>query len=220
MTTIILETCNEPAYSQGVFKRGVKNAMDRALACIALLALSLPMALIYVLVSRDGGPAIYGHTRIGKNGKAFKCWKFRTMVPNSNEVLRKLLSENPEARAQWQQDHKLKDDPRITKLGDFLRRSSLDELPQLFNVLKGNMSLVGPRPVVKSERKHYGAQWSDYLSVKPGISGLWQVSGRNDVSYEQRVSLDSQYVRNWSLSLDIMILFKTIFVVLNRRGAY
>lgn len=220
MTTIILETYNEPACSQGVLKRSVKSVMDRIVACIALLALVLPMAFIYILVSRDGGPAIYGHTRIGKNGKAFKCWKFRTMVPNSNEVLRKLLNENPEARAQWQQDQKLKDDPRITKLGDFLRRSSIDELPQLFNVLKGNMSLVGPRPVVKGERKHYGAQWSDYVSVKPGISGLWQVSGRNDVSYEQRVNLDSQYVRNWSLSLDIMILFKTIFVVLNRRGAY
>jgi undecaprenyl-phosphate galactose phosphotransferase len=146
--------------------------------------------------------------------------KFRTMVPNAQELLRDLLDSDPKARAEWEATRKLKNDPRITKLGAFLRKSSLDELPQLFNVLRGDMSLVGPRPVVMDELPYYGEAEQYYFEVRPGITGLWQISGRNDVDYERRVALDIWYVRNWTLWYDIVILFKTLTVVPARLGAY
>ncbi|HDV2047428.1 TPA: sugar transferase, partial [Escherichia coli] len=156
------------------------------------------------------GPAIYGHERIGKGGKPFKCLKFRSMVINSKEVLEELLLKDVNARKEWEETFKLKNDPRVTKIGAFLRRTSLDELPQLFNVLKGEMSLVGPRPIITAELERYNEEVDYYLLSKPGMTGLWQVSGRSDVDYETRVYLDAWYVKNWSMWNDIAILFKTI----------
>ena len=150
----------------------------------------------------------------------FGCLKFRTMVPDADGVLRRLLEVDPRARAEWERDFKLKDDPRITPIGDFLRRTSLDELPQLWNVLKGEMSLVGPRPIIEEEVERYGDQVGYYLETRPGITGLWQISGRNSIGYDDRVALDSWYVRNWSIWYDLVILVKTIAVVLRGKGAY
>ncbi|HCN8764897.1 TPA: sugar transferase, partial [Escherichia coli] len=158
--------------------------------------------------------------RIGKGGKIFKCLKFRSMVTNSKEVLEDLLSKDIQAKQEWEATFKLKNDPRITKIGHFLRRTSLDELPQLFNVLKGEMSLVGPRPIITAELEKYNDEVAYYLLSKPGMTGLWQVSGRSDVDYETRVYLDTWYVKNWSMWNDIAILFKTIGVVLKKDGAY
>ncbi|MCF6691501.1 undecaprenyl-phosphate galactose phosphotransferase WbaP [Raoultella terrigena] len=182
----------------------------------------LSPALIYISrkVKKDGGPAIYGHERIGKGGRSFKCLKFRSMVINSKEVLEQVLANDPKARAEWDATFKLKNDPRITKIGHFLRRTSLDELPQLFNVLLGEMSLVGPRPIITAELERYNDEVDYYLLSKPGMTGLWQVSGRSDVDYETRVYLDAWYVKNWSMWNDIAILFKTISVVLKKDGAY
>ncbi|BBW75474.1 TPA: undecaprenyl-phosphate galactose phosphotransferase WbaP [Klebsiella michiganensis] len=188
---------------------------------IAIIILLSPL-LLYISqkVKKDGGPAIYGHERIGKGGQSFKCLKFRSMVINSKEVLAELLENDPSARVEWNATFKLKKDPRITKIGAFLRRTSLDELPQLFNVLKGEMSLVGPRPIITAELERYNEEVDYYLLSKPGMTGLWQVSGRSDVDYETRVYLDAWYVKNWSMWNDIAILFKTVGVVLKKDGAY
>jgi Undecaprenyl-phosphate galactose phosphotransferase WbaP len=171
-------------------------------------------------VRADGGAALFGHTRVGQGGQVFQCLKFRSMVVDAKERLVHLLATSPQARAEWEKDFKLKNDPRINAIGHFLRRTSLDELPQLWNVLRGDMSLVGPRPVVQDELLRYGYDVSYYLQVRPGITGLWQVSGRNDVDYETRVYLDAWYVKNWALWNDIAILFKTVRVVFDRSGAY
>jgi len=182
--------------------------------------LSPAFGLISLLIRKSGGAALYSHERIGRYGNSFNCLKFRSMRADADKVLGDLLKNDPKARAEWEKDFKLKNDPRITPVGHFLRRTSLDELPQLFNVLRGEMSLVGPRPVVEEELKRYQDNVHYYLQVRPGMTGLWQVSGRNDTSYVERVSLDSWYVQNWSLWYDIAILFKTIDIVLNRKGAY
>jgi len=168
----------------------------------------------------EGGSVFFAHVRVGKKGKLFNCFKFRSMVPNADQALTNLLESNPDLQAQWLKEHKLKDDPRVSPLGAFLRRTSMDELPQLFNVLKSEMSLVGPRPIVEEELEKYGLEKSYYLMVRPGMTGLWQVSGRNDVDYDTRVYLDAWYVKNWSLWYDLAILVKTFKVVLWRRGAY
>ena len=200
--------------------RILKRTMD-IVGSLAIITLLSPVLLyLYFSVKKDGGNAIYGHPRIGRNGKTFNCLKFRSMVVNSKEVLDELLRTDPEARAEWEKDFKLKNDPRITKIGAFIRKTSLDELPQLFNVLKGEMSLVGPRPIVADELERYQDDVEYYLMAKPGMTGLWQVSGRNDVDYNTRVYFDSWYVKNWSLWNDIAILFKTVNVVLKRDGAY
>lgn len=200
--------------------RILKRIMD-VLGSLGIIILLSPVLLyLYFSVKKDGGNAIYGHPRIGRNGKIFKCLKFRSMVVNSKEVLDELLRTAPEARAEWEKDFKLKNDPRITKIGAFIRKTSLDELPQLFNVLKGEMSLVGPRPIVADELERYQDDVEYYLMAKPGMTGLWQVSGRNDVDYNTRVYFDSWYVKNWSLWNDIAILFKTVNVVLKKDGAY
>ncbi len=200
--------------------RILKRTMD-IFGSLAIITMLSPVLLyLYYTVKKDGGNAIYGHPRIGRNGKTFKCLKFRSMVVNSKEVLEELLANDPEARAEWEKDFKLKNDPRITKIGAFIRKTSLDELPQLFNVLKGEMSLVGPRPIVADELERYQDDVDYYLMAKPGMTGLWQVSGRNDVDYDTRVYFDSWYVKNWSLWNDIAILFKTVNVVLKRDGAY
>ncbi|KXJ42452.1 MAG: hypothetical protein AXW11_19100 [Marinobacter sp. Hex_13] len=178
------------------------------------------MFLIYILIRKDGPQVIFSHQRVGERGQLFGCLKFRTMVVNAQEVLAELLENDEAARKEWEKDFKLKFDPRITKIGAFLRKTSLDELPQLFNVLKGEMSLVGPRPVINEEMKRYGSNAGYYLSVRPGMTGLWQVSGRNDVSYSERVNLDIEYVTKWSFWGDVKILAMTVGVVLNKEGSY
>lgn len=200
--------------------RFVKRTFDIICSILIILVSSPLLAFLYYKVTRDGGPAIYGHMRVGRHGKLFPCYKFRSMVLNSQEVLQQLLDSDPEARAEWERDFKLKNDPRITPVGLFIRKTSLDELPQLFNVLRGQMSLVGPRPIISEELIRYDENVDYYLMAKPGMTGLWQVSGRNDVDYDTRVYFDSWYVKNWSLWNDIAILFKTVKVVLHRDGAY
>ena len=186
----------------------------------ALITLAPFFIVICLLIRRDGGNAFFAHYRVGKDGKLFGCMKFRSMISNSQEVLKTLLENDAEARMEWERDQKLKNDPRITPVGNFLRKTSLDELPQLINVLRGDMSLVGPRPVTQEELSRYGEEVTFYLRVKPGITGLWQVSGRNDTTYETRVALDTWYVQNWSVYNDLVILFKTIKVVIGRDGSY
>ncbi len=198
-----------------------KRFFDVVCAVIGLILLS-PFFLITAMLVRlsSRGPVFFGHTRVGQGGKPFKCYKFRTMVANAQEVLEELLANDPEARAQWEAEFKLKNDPRITRIGGFLRKTSLDEFPQLWNVIRGDMSLVGPRPIVSDEVDLYGDKARYFFKVTPGITGLWQVSGRNDIDYDERVMLDEYYAKNWSLWLDIEILIRTFGVVLNRSGAY
>jgi len=200
--------------------RLTKRIFDTVSAFILLLLLSPVMLTIAVLIRRDGGPAMFAHPRIGKRGRVFNCYKFRTMVVDAEQQLEQLLQQSPELRAQWDNERKLRHDPRVSRLGNFLRKSSLDELPQLINVIRGEMSLVGPRPVVRTELPRYGDQVGYYLMVRPGMTGLWQVSGRSDLHYDARVYLDAWYVKNWSLWHDQIILFKTIDVVFRRAGAY
>lgn len=191
-------------------------------AALLLTACLLPLlALIYVVVRLDSpGPGFYRHKRLGRNGLEIRLWKFRTMRIDAEARLKALLREDKALHREWKAEHKLRLDPRITRVGDFLRRFSLDELPQLFNVLLGNMSLVGPRPIVAREIPKYGAAYSAYMRVRPGITGLWQVSGRNNTGYAARVALDEYYIANWSAWLDIYILARTLPAVLQRRGAY
>ena len=198
-----------------------KRILDVVVSSLALLFLAPVLLAIAIAIKLESrGPAIFGHVRIGRNGMPFKAWKFRTMVTDSDEILDEYLANNPRALAEWESDHKLRNDPRVTFVGRVLRTTSLDELPQLWNVLMSEMSLVGPRPIVEAEIPKYGASYSLYTRVKGGVTGLWQVSGRNDTSYEMRVKLDSFYVRNWSVWLDLCILYRTIGTVLFRNGAY
>lgn len=198
----------------------IKRCFDISAAVTVILLGSPVLLWIAIKVAASGRPIFYGHKRVGQNGKHFLCYKFRTMAVNADVLLKELLERDPQARAEWDRDFKLKNDPRITSIGHFLRKTSLDELPQLWNVLKGEMSLVGPRPVVDAELERYGNQVDYYLEAKPGVTGLWQVSGRNDVSYDTRVYLDAWYVKNWSLFNDIVILLKTVKVIFKKDGAY
>ncbi|WP_418556864.1 undecaprenyl-phosphate galactose phosphotransferase WbaP [Phascolarctobacterium faecium] len=203
------------------WNRYLKTIFDFVLTLVGTVAISPILIFIAIWIYIDSpGPVIFKHTRIGKNGKKFPCYKFRSMCIDAKEKLAELLENDPVAKAEWERDFKLKNDPRITKSGAFLRKTSLDELPQIFNVLKGEMSLVGPRPVIEEELERYGEYVNDYLMVKPGITGMWQVSGRSDIDYKERVLLDSWYVRNWSVWIDIVMLVKTFKVVLLRKGAY
>ncbi len=198
-----------------------KRALDIMGAGAMLVVLAIPFVILAVLVRLDGGPATFAHRRIGRGGRAFGCLKFRSMVPDAEARLAAVLASDPAARAEWDATRKLKNDPRVTRIGAFLRKTSLDELPQLLNVLRGEMSLVGPRPVTASELDlYYGAAAGHYQSVRPGITGLWQVSGRNDVSYARRVALDVAYVSRPSLVEDIRLLLATPAAILFRRGAY
>jgi Undecaprenyl-phosphate galactose phosphotransferase WbaP len=199
----------------------LKRLID-IIAIILCLPFLLPVFLVlsFLVKVTSRGPIFYAHKRVGKNGKEIKCWKFRSMCINSQEILEKILATDPVRRAEWEKDRKFLDDPRVTKFGKFLRRTSLDELPQLFNILAGDMSLVGPRPVTEPELVKYG-KYKDYvLSVVPGLTGMWQVSGRSDTGYEERISFDTYYIQNWSIFLDIWILIKTVWVVINGKGAY
>ncbi|ENV61522.1 undecaprenyl-phosphate galactose phosphotransferase WbaP [Acinetobacter soli] len=198
----------------------LKRIFDLVVSLSILIVLSPIMLFVFFKVRADGGPAFYGHERVGKDGKTFKCLKFRSMAINSKELLEKILATDPEARKEWEETFKLKDDPRVTKIGQFLRKSSLDELPQLFNILKGEMSLVGPRPITADELKRYEDDVAYYLMTKPGLTGLWQVSGRSDVDYATRIYFDAWYIKNWSLWNDLVIVLKTVKVVVMREGAY
>jgi Undecaprenyl-phosphate galactose phosphotransferase WbaP len=199
----------------------IKRFMDLffvTLGGILLLPFLLFIALLVKLSSP--GPVLYGHNRLGINGKPFTAYKFRSMVHNSGEMLKKLLESDQKVRQEWEANHKLKNDPRITKIGRFLRRTSFDEFPQLINIFRGEMSMVGPRPIVDDEVKKYGEDFNRIFSVKPGLTGLWQVSGRSDTDYAERVSFDTYYLQCWSVWLDIWVLFKTFGVVIKGKGAY
>ncbi len=189
---------------------------------LALILVLLPVFAFLAIVVKcsDGGPVLYAQKRIGRGGAYFPCFKFRSMVTNSDQVLQQLLAVSPEARAEWDRDRKLRRDPRVTAVGRIMRKTSLDELPQLFNILVGQMSVVGPRPIVQSEIPLYGVYFGDYCSVRPGLTGLWQISGRNDVTYEERVQLDRSYVQSRSLVGDFSILARTVPAVLLSRGCY
>jgi len=201
--------------------RLTKTILDCALTVLlGLVALPLFLVIMVAVKLDSSGPIFYGHYRLGRRGRPFTAWKFRSMVTNADTVLKRHLIENHLLRDEWERERKLKSDPRITRVGRFLRRTSLDELPQLWNVLRGEMSLVGPRPIVDEEISHYADKYELYKRVHPGITGLWQVSGRNDVTYAERVNLDAYYVRNWSVWLDIYILLRTIWVVMIGDGAY
>jgi Undecaprenyl-phosphate galactose phosphotransferase WbaP len=201
--------------------RVIKRCMDLLLVLLAAPVL-LPLMLVVAVLIRiwTPGPILFSHRRISRNGAFFAMWKFRTMCNNSSEVLEDYLASHPEARAEWRKTHKLRNDPRITRLGLFLRRYSLDELPQIWNVLTGRMTLVGPRPIVAAEVEKYGSRFGCYCKVKPGVTGLWQVSGRSDLTYDQRVALDCKYVKEWSLFLDVKILLRTFSSVVNQDGAF
>lgn len=202
------------------FPRFLKRTFDLLFATSCLILFSPFFLYISILVKLDGGPAFYGHERIGRNGKTFKCLKFRSMAINSQELLEELLAKDSIAREEWKTSFKLKNDPRVTSIGRFLRKTSLDELPQLINILKGEMSTVGPRPITKQELVMYSKDVKYYLVGKPGLTGLWQVSGRSDIDYITRVLLDTTYIKNWSFLKDIIIVLKTVKVVLKRDGAY
>lgn len=198
-----------------------KRALDMIGAGIGLVLLSPFFLIVALMVRADGGPAFFAHQRVGRGGKLFGCLKFRSMVIDSQARLETLLANDPAARAEWEATRKLKNDPRITPIGRFLRSTSLDELPQLINVLRGEMSLVGPRPVQEAEiDRYYGASAAHYMAVRPGITGLWQVSGRSETSYESRVALDVAYVSRPSMIADLTILLRTPVAVLSRRGAH
>lgn len=203
------------------YYRFIKRVFDIVLI-IGSCLFSIPIMFIIgcVVWISDPGPILFPQIRIGQNGRTFKCYKFRTMVVNADIKLREYLASSPEAKEEWENNYKLKNDPRITKIGHFLRKSSLDELPQLFNVLKGEMSLVGPRPIVRAEVRKYGSYIQDFYLVPPGITGVWQVSGRNDTTYGERVQMDSWYVHNWSVWIDIVYLVRTVKIVLQGKGAY
>jgi Undecaprenyl-phosphate galactose phosphotransferase WbaP len=197
-----------------------KRAFDIVTASLLCVLLSPLILTIMTLIRIGGEPILFRHKRIGRNGRIFQCIKFRSMLPNAEEVLRRLLNEHPELRDEWTENHKLRNDPRVSAIGRVLRLTSLDELPQLWNVLRGEMSLVGPRPIVRAELLRYGRDASKYLAVKPGLTGLWQVKGRSDTTYRRRVAMDRYYVRNQSILLDVYILAATPTAVLRRSGAY
>ncbi|MGD0152186.1 MAG: undecaprenyl-phosphate galactose phosphotransferase WbaP [Thermacetogeniaceae bacterium] len=201
--------------------RIIKRCFDFIIGLLISIILLPLLAAIALAVKLDSpGPVLFAHRRVGRNGRRFNCYKFRSMAINAQEVLSDLLENNQEAQQEWQYHYKIKNDPRITRVGKFLRSSSLDELPQLLNVLRGEMSLVGPRPITDQEIPYFGNHIENYYLVRPGITGLWQVSGRSEMDYEHRVSLESWYVRNWSLWTDISLLIRTLTVLISKCGAY
>lgn len=203
------------------YNRIFKRLFDLVFTIVGGILISpLLLGITFAVAWSNRGRIIFAHRRVGMHGKKFFCYKFQTMIPNATEELEKYLAENPDARDEWEKTFKLTNDPRVTRLGNFLRRTSLDELPQLWNVIRGEMSLVGPRPIVVEEISRYGENIREYYMVLPGITGMWQVSGRSDTTYAERVAMDTWYVRNWSVWIDIMYLFKTVKAVVSSRGAY
>ena len=201
--------------------RRLKRALDLLGATVGGLLISPLLLTIAVLIKLDSpGPVLFGHRRLGARDKHFLCWKFRTMHVDAERILNEYLQRHPSLQAEWEQNQKLRDDPRVTRIGRFLRKTSLDEVPQLWNVLRGEMSLAGPRPIVDAEVSKYEKDYELYRRIRPGMSGFWQVGGRSDLGYKVRVAMDSYYVRNWSVWLDIIILARTVKIVLLARGAY
>lgn len=201
--------------------RRAKRLVDLAIASLLLLpALAFGLAIAVAIRVETRGPILFGQTRVGRGGRRFRLWKLRSMVANADEVLESHLKQHPEHSSEWRSTHKLKNDPRVTCVGRLLRRSSLDELPQLWNVLRGDMSMAGPRPIVEDEIPKYGAALNLYLQVRPGLTGLWQVSGRNDTSYRARVELDARYILDWTPCMEMVVLLRTVRVVLLGHGAY
>ena len=203
------------------WSRRSKRALDLVGTVAGALLLSPLLLVIYIIIKLSSrGPVFYKQMRLGADGNHFSCWKFRTMRPDAAFILTELLRDNPVLREEWEKEQKLRNDPRVTPIGRLLRKTSLDELPQLWNVLRGEMTLVGPRPIVDAEIPKYGETYNLYQRVGPGMTGLWQVSGRNETTYEERVTLDAYYVRNWSIWLDFIILVRTLKILLSRAGAY
>ena len=203
------------------YNKALKFVFDFVLTFVGTICISPILLVIALWIYKDSpGPIIFKHMRVGKGGKLFPCYKFRSMCVDADKKLEQLLKTNPAAKAEWEKDFKLKDDPRITKSGAFLRKTSLDELPQIFNVLKGEMSLVGPRPIITEEVPRYGKYIEDYYMVRPGITGMWQTSGRSDIDYDERVQMDTWYVRNWNIWFDVVLLWRTFKVVVSKKGAY
>jgi Undecaprenyl-phosphate galactose phosphotransferase WbaP len=210
-------TQSRKVISQNTFAR----IFDISLILLAAPYVALAFFIIVILIIADsGGPVLFRQTRIGRYGRKFKLYKFRTMVQNAEEVLQTCLDQSPELKAEWLATHKLKNDPRVSRVGAFLRKTSLDEIPQLWNILIGDMSIIGPRPIVDAEVEKYGSCFGLYKQVRPGLTGLWQVSGRNDISYKRRVALDEYYILNRSFNLDVEIILKTVWVVIGGKGAY
>ena len=203
-----------------------RSLFAKRLVDLILILIFSPILLPVTLIISIGvkvsspGPVFYGHKRVGKDGKVIKCWKFRSMYKNSQEMLEQILATDPKMKEEWEKDRKFVNDPRVTKFGKFLRKTSLDELPQLWNIFVGEMSFVGPRPVTQEELEKYGSNTDYILSVTPGLSGMWQISGRSDTGYEERINLDTYYIQNWSFWLDIWIIIKTVWVVIKGKGAY
>lgn len=213
------EALPRPLGGTGAFYRGKGKRMFDLLLVLGSLPMILPLILAFAcLIAREGGQPFFGHRRVGRDGRIFTCWKLRSMVTDAEERLRIHLANDPALRAEWETTFKLAQDPRVTKIGRFLRRSSLDELPQVWNILKGEMSLVGPRPITLDETEFYRARLRHYHALRPGLTGLWQVRGRNDVSYAARVALDVRYARSHNLRLDLWIIFATLKAVLKGTG--
>lgn len=213
--------CGSAISAPSGFRLRAKRLGDAVAASLALLAIApLLAALALAIKLQDGGPVLYRHTRKGRHGRTFTLLKFRTMHTDADGRLDALLASDPTFREDWDMHHKLKNDPRVTPIGRWLRRSSLDELPQLINIIRGDMSLVGPRPITDEELRRYGTAALAYEAVRPGLTGLWQVSGRNETDFATRIALDCQYVEDWSLRRDIGLLVRTIPAVLFARGAY
>lgn len=219
----------QPAYDAGEPRNQDRRAPSDALKRVMDLALAIPLALFLIPVLLlialavyidDRGPVIFRHTRRGKDGKQFTCLKFRSMVTDAGPRLDALLASDPALRREWEATQKIKDDPRLTGIGGFLRRYSLDELPQLWNIIRGEMSIVGPRPIIAEEVRRYGEDIAHYDAVRPGVVGLWQINGRNDTSYAERVALDVEYARTRTIFMDVGILLSSIPAILSRRGAY
>lgn len=197
----------------------IKRAIDIIGSLVGLMLLSPVFIIVAIIIKVEdpAGPVFFGHKRVGLNGKVFKCWKFRSMVTNAEEKLKQLT---PKQKKEFEENFKLKDDPRITKIGKFIRETSIDELPQIFNILKGEMSIVGPRPIVTAELEKYGKYEGHYKSAIPGLTGYWQVNGRSDTDYDERVMMDMEYLSKRNIFLDIYIIFMTVIKVIKKDGAY
>lgn len=221
MTNVSVVKSPRPDMTPRDRQDGLMRAIDVTTGIIAIIVFAPVLLLVALCIYvNNPGPVLFVQRRIGRNGQVFNCFKFRTMVVDAEARLAHLLANDPAARELWDRDHKLRDDPRITSLGRFLRKSSLDELPQMFNLVIGTMSIVGPRPIVHAEVERYGRRFIDYCSVKPGITGLWQVSGRSNTTYRRRVAMDVAYSRKRSLGLNIKIIVMTLPAVIAAKGSY
>lgn len=216
-------TSNAPAETTNVglintYQRGGKRCFDLLVSIILLPILVPIIGVLAALILLTFGSPIYGHKRIGRNGQHFTCWKLRTMRPNAQQLLNEYLAKNPAAAAEWSRAHKLKNDPRVTRLGHFLRRTSLDELPQIWNVFRGEMSLVGPRPITQAELSRYGSSATEYLKARPGVTGVWQIYGRTNGCYKERVRMDTFYCKAISIHHDLLLIAMTLLVLLRTTG--